>query len=250
MVVKSNISGTNQTLDLGGEQSSQTYRDRLIAENLSLVRRLCLRFSRSGEPMEDLVQVGSIGLLKAVEKYDPDRGPTFKAYAVPVIVGEIKNYFRDHGWAVKIPRKVQSQKMAVDRMVEVLNQKLGHSPTVLEISEATGFTKEEVYDTFEIERYGRPLSLDAEHHWNGNDDASKLLDFLGNDDPNFEEMINRVDLAHTLQCLTDQERAVILFKYYSELSQCVIGERLGVSQMQVSRLQRSALGKLKLTYPR
>ena len=199
--------------------------------------------------MEDLVQVGTIGVIKAVEKYDPSRGTTFKAYAVPVIIGEIKNYFRDHGWAVKIPRKIQSQKIQVDRMVEILNQKLGHSPTVQEISEATGFTKEEVYDTLELECYGRPLSLDAEHSWNGNDEPSRLLDFIGNEDPNFEEMINRIDLAHTLQCLTEQKRAVILFKFYSGLSRCAIGERLSVSQMQVSRLQRSALGKLKLKLP-
>ena len=111
-------------------QVDEQERGRLVNSHLALVRRLCGKFRNSGEPMEDLVQVGSVGLLKAAAKYDPERGSSFAAYAIPVIVGEIKNYFRDHGWAVRIPRKLQRQQIAVGRAVDIPHQSLGRSPTV------------------------------------------------------------------------------------------------------------------------
>ena len=145
-------------LDHWQETGDLAARDRLVSDHLPLVSRLCRRFAHLGEPLEDLVQVGTIGLLKAINKYDSERGNHFVAFAVPVIVGEIKNHFRDHGWAVKVPRKLQQRKMAVDRMVVGLTQELGRVPTAPEIGWATGFSTEEVYQTFEVERYGRPLS--------------------------------------------------------------------------------------------
>ena len=217
-----------------------------VEDHLALVRRLCRRFRHSGEPLEDIVQVGTIGLLKAIEKYDPDRGSGFAAFAVPVIVGEIKNYFRDHGWAVKVPRKLQRQKLAVARAVESLSQVLGHSPTIAEIAESTGISEEEVHDTFEVDKCGKPLSLDAEYTHNGSHEPSSLLDCVGSEDPGFEQMIDRIDLTNTLRCLSGRERVIIGLKFYSGLSQTEIAERLGISQMHVSRLQRSALDKLKL----
>ena len=150
-------------LDRWRESGDLVARDRLVSDHLPLVGRLCRRFAHLGEPLEDLVQVGTVGLLKAIDKYDPRRGNNFVAFAVPVIVWEIKNHFRDHGWAVKVPRKLQQRKMAVDRTVAGLTQELGRVPTVPEIGRATGCSIEEVYQTFEVERYGRPLSLDAEY---------------------------------------------------------------------------------------
>lgn len=220
--------------------------ERLLADHLPLVRRLCRRFSHSGEPLEDLVQVGSIGLIKAIAKYDPDRGNGFVAFAVPVIVGEIKNYFRDHGWAVKVPRKLQRQKRVVEKAIESLSQSLGRAPTMPEIAEATGFSEEEVYDTFDVEGYGKPLSLDTEYcNGNGGEEVSTLLDFVGGEDPRLEDLSERLDLADALQSLNGQEATVIRLKFYTGLSQTEIANRLGVSQMHVSRLQRNALGKLK-----
>ena len=134
-------------------------RESLVENHLPLVRRLCMRFRHVGEPMDDLVQIGSVGLLKAIDKFDPQRGFSFMTYAVPVIVGEIKNYLRDHGWAVKVPRRLQKNKLAVHRAADGLTQVLGRSPTVAEIATATDLTQEEVYDTFEVGAYGRPLSL-------------------------------------------------------------------------------------------
>ena len=191
-----------------------------------------------------------MGLLKAIEKFEPERGTRFPSFAIPVIVGEIKNYFRDHGWAVKIPRKVQRQKLMVERAVENFTQRLGRSPTIPEIAEDTGLSEEEVLDTFEVEHYGKPLSLDAQYEWNGQGGGSTLLDYLGVEDPQFQDLADRIDIANSLQCLNERERAIIQLKFYSGLSQTEIAERLGISQMHVSRLQRNALGKLKLNLGR
>ena len=220
--------------------------DRQVADYLPLVRRICNRFKHSGEPLEDLVQVGTIGLIKANEKFDPDRGSHFVSFAVPVIVGEIKNYFRDHGWAVKVPRKLQKQRQDVERAREPLSQVLGRSPTVPEIAETTGLTPQTIYDTIEVERYARPLSLDAEYQQNGNSHWSTIVDYLGETDPQFEELLERIDVTNSLQCLSSRERSIIHLKYYSGLPQTAIASRLGISQMHVSRLQRNALGKLKM----
>ena len=131
-------------------------------------------------------------------KFDPGRGSAFLAFAVPVIVGEIKNYFRDHGWAVKIPRKLQRQKMVVERAVERLTQSRRRSPTVSELAKETGVSQEEVYDSFEVRQYGSLLSLDAELQQNGQGDASTVLDHLGANDPRFDEAADRIDLSKTM----------------------------------------------------
>lgn len=211
-----------------------------------MVRRLCRKFIRTGEYLEDLFQIGTVGLLKAIEKYDPSRGVSLAAYATPVIVGEIKNHVRDHGWAVKVPRKLQTQKLAVDRCVEELNQRLGHAPTIPEIAKATGFSEEEVNDTFEFTNNGKPLSLDRERAWDIGDQGSSLLDLLGNEDREFEATTSRMDLQASFGCLSRRERFVMALRFYSDLSQAEVAKRLCISQMQVSRLQRVALNKLKL----
>ena len=233
--------------DASGSPSSEYAQDqdRLVADHLGLVRRLSYRFRYSGEPMEDLIQVGSIGLIRAAANFDPERGNSFAAYAVPAIVGEIKNYFRDHGWAVKIPRKLQRQKLEVDRTVATLNQQLGRSPTVKEISAATGLSEIEIYQTFEVEGYGKPLSLNAEYNSESGEDPSTILDYVGSEDPDLESLPNKLDLTNTLTCLNEREKSIIFMYYYSDFSQSEIAKRLGICQMHVSRLQRRALGKLK-----
>ena len=220
-------------------------RDRLVASHIPLVHRLCRRFRDCGEAQEDLVQVGCIGLLKASKKFDPDRGVSFITYAVPVIVGEVKNHLRDHGWAVKVPRKIQKQKMAVQRAVESLGHILGRSPTVSEIAEATEISEAEIYDTFDVGNYGRPLSLDAEYDGNGTKDISTVMDYIGAEDPQFEKLGDRIDLGQTFGSLTKREKAIIYMKFSVGLSQTEIAKRLGISQMHVSRLQRHALRLLK-----
>ena len=222
-------------------------RDQMVRKYLPLVRSLCRRFTHTGEPLEDLVQVGTVGLLKAIEKYDPTRGARFKSFAIPVIVGEIKNYFRDHGWAVKVPRKLQTYRMAVDRSVDALAQRLGRSPTVPEIAQETGLSEDQVYEAFEVELYGRPLSLDAPCDRAGSRDPSTLMEYVGAEDPQFDHMMDRLDLSSCLRILDKREQTIIRMKFYLGLTQTEIADRLGISQMHVSRIQRSALGKLKST---
>jgi len=246
MGTNGHVPGANQLLDRWRETKDVAARDHLVADHLPLVRRLCQRFSHSGESLEDLFQVGAIGLLKAIDKYNPQRGDNFVAFAIPVIVGEIKNYFRDHGWAVKLPRKLQTRKLAVDRTVGSLTQGLGRAPTIPEIAEATGFSEEEVYETFEVGRYGKPLSLDAEYEGDGGEETSSILDCLGSVDPELEGLANKVDLKAALGCLNSREEAIIYLRFYADLPQTEIAKRLGISQMHVSRLQRNALSKLKL----
>ena len=245
MRTNGHVPGTNQLLDRWRETNDTAARDHLVADHLPLVRRLCQRFSSSGESLEDLFQVGAIGLLKAIDKYNPQRGNNFVAFAIPVIVGEIKNYFRDHGWAVRIPRKLQRQKIAVGRAVDILNQSLGRSPTVKEIAESTGFTEDEVYQSFEVELYGKPVSLDTEYDSGESDDTTTVLDYLGKVDPELEALPNRLDLARAFGYLDEREKAIIFMYYYKGLSQTEIAKKLALSQMHISRLQRSALGKLE-----
>lgn len=245
MGTKGKSDGTKELLALYRKSQDPEAAERLVVDHLALVKRLCWRFHSSGEPQEDLIQVGTIGLLKAIKKFDPELGSSFISFAVPVVVGEIKNYFRDHGWAVKVPRKLQSQKMAVDRAVVGLTQNLGHTPTVPEIAEDTGFSIEEVAETFEVERFGKPLSLDAQYESDDSEDVSSILDYMGVPDADLEGLADRVDLELALDGVDSREQAIIYLKFYSGLSQSAIAKRLGISQMHVSRLQRTALNKLK-----
>ena len=245
MGTKGKSDGTKELLALYRKSQDPEAAERLVVDHLALVKRLCWRFHSSGEPQEDLIQVGTIGLLKAIKKFDPELGSSFISFAVPVIVGEIKNYFRDHGWAVKVPRKLQSQKMAVDRAVVGLTQNLGHTPTVPKIAEDTGFSIEEEAETFEVERFGKPLSLDAQYESDDSEDVSSILDYMGVPDADLEGLADRVDLELALDGVDSREQAIIYLKFYSGLSQSAIAKRLGISQMHVSRLQRTALNKLK-----
>ncbi|MCH7712895.1 MAG: SigB/SigF/SigG family RNA polymerase sigma factor [Chloroflexi bacterium] len=245
MAAKFNPQGAEKLLELWLETREMTFRDQLVAQHLPLVNRLCRRFQHLGEPMDDLVQVGTIGLFKAIDKYDPQQGNQLAAFAIPVVMGEIKNYFRDHGWAVKLPRKLQRQKLMVDRTVEGLTQKLGRSPTVSEIGDAAGISEEEVFQTFEVERFGRPLSLDVEHIQDDGQEAASILDRLGEEDPDLEFLAQRMDLKVALGDMDSREQKILYMKFYSGLSQSAIAQRLGISQMHVSRLQRSAMAKLK-----
>ena len=248
MGTRVNGSGATEMIQVWSAATPATAtRDDLVGKYLPLVRSLCRRFTHSGEPLEDLVQVGTIGLLKAIQKFDPDRGTRFKSFAIPVIVGEIKNYFRDHGWAVKVPRKLQTNRMAVGRAVDRLSQILGRSPIVSEIAQEIGITEDQVYDAMEVELYGRPLSLDAPCDQESTRDASTLMEYVGAEDPQFDHMMDRLDLSSCIRVLDRRESKIIYLKFYSGLTQTEIADRLGISQMHVSRLQRTALVKLKLT---
>ena len=229
----------------GGAKRRPLNRESVVLDYQPLVRRLCRRFSGYGEPMDDLLQVGSIGLIKAIAKFDASRGNSFITYAVPVIVGEIKNYLRDNGWAVKMPRKLQSHRLAVQRAVGSLGHRLGRAPTVLELAEETDLSQEQVMDTFGVENYGRPLSLHTEYKNGDGSSETYLIDRVGGWDPEFETLMDKLELDNSFRCLGKRERTIIYLKFYGGLTQMEIAGRLHISQMHVSRLQRRALGKLR-----
>ena len=229
----------------GGAKRRPLNRESAVLDYQPLVHRLCRRFSGYGEPMDDLLQVGTIGLIKAIAKFDASRGNSFITYAVPVIVGEIKNYLRDNGWAVKMPRKLQSHRLAVQRAGGSLGHSLGRAPTVLEIAEETELSQEQVMDTFGVENYGRPLSLHTEYKNGDGSSETYLIDRVGSWDPEFETLMDKLDLDNSFRCLGKRERTIIYLKFYGGLTQMEIAGRLHISQMHVSRLQRRALGKLR-----
>ena len=229
----------------GGGTRRGLNRESAVLDYQPLVHRLCRRFSGYGEPLDDLLQVGTIGLIKAIAKFDAARGNSFITYAVPVIVGEIKNYLRDNGWAVKMPRKLQSHRLAVQRAVGSLGHRLGRAPTVSELAEETDLSQEQVMDTFGVENYGRPLSLQTEYQNRDGSSDSYLIDRVGSWDPEFESSIDKIDLDNSFRCLGKREKTIIYLKFYGGLTQMEIAGQLHISQMHVSRLQRRALGKLR-----
>ena len=229
----------------GGAKRRGLNRKSAVLDYQPLVHKLCRKFSGFGEPLDDLLQVGTIGLIKAIAKFDASRGNSFITYAVPVIVGEIKNYLRDNGWAVKMPRKLQSHRLAVQRAVGSLGHSLGRAPTVLEIAEETELSQEQVMDTFGVENYGRPLSLHTEYKNGDGSSETYLIDRVGSWDPEFETLMDKLDLDNSFRCLGKREMTIIYLKFYGGLTQMEIAGRMHISQMHVSRLQRRALGKLR-----
>lgn len=225
------------------ERRDEHARDELVVEYLGLVRSLARRYARGSEPIEDLVQVGSIGLVKALDRFDPERGD-FTAYAVPTIVGELKRHFRDRTWAVAVPRRVKDLSVAASKHLELLSSELGRSPTIAELAKAAGVGEEEIVEALEATRAQAlvPLVTDAEDEGDPGPIAT-----LGRDDPGFGEVDDRSLLAQGLQLLDARERRIIGLRFVGDLSQSEIAQELGISQMHVSRLLRVALEKMRMS---
>jgi RNA polymerase sigma-B factor len=220
-------------------------RSDLIVAHLNLVRYLAVKFANRGEALDDLIQVGTVGLLKAIDRFDLERGVEFTTYATPTIVGEIKRYFRDKGWAVKVPRRLQELNLAVNRAIEKLTVKLGHSPTVAELAGHLGATEEEVLEAQELGAAYNLLSLDTELGGDSDKKSQTLADYVGQNDAGLELLEDRANLERAFEVLTGRERIILYLRFYENVSQTEIAKRLNVSQMHVSRLQQRALEKLK-----
>jgi RNA polymerase sigma-B factor len=227
------------------DSEHESLRNDLVVAHLNLVRFLALKFANRGEPLDDLVQVGTVGLLKAIDRFELDRGVEFTTYATPTIVGEIKRYFRDKGWAVKVPRRLQELNLAVNRASEKLAVELGRSPTVTELAKHLDATDEEILEAQELGQAYNLLSLDSEVSGEGEKKSQTLADTVGTTDSGLEMLEDRANLERAFHVLTGRERVIIYLRFYESVSQTEIAKRLNVSQMHVSRLQAKALEKLR-----
>ena len=206
-------------------------REQLIERHLPLVRSLARRYANRGEQLEDLVQVGSIGLIKAIDRFDVERGVELTTYATPNIIGEIKRHFRDKGWSIRVPRGLQELNVRLSQLLEGLTLELGRSPTIPELAEAAGVEEEEVLEALESGQ-GAEGELDP-------------LEALGELEHEYEVSEDRAVLAPGLDVLDERERVIIHLRFWEGLTQSQIAARVGISQMHVSRLIRRALEKVR-----
>lgn len=219
-------------------------RDELIERFLPLARKLARRYAQSSEPYEDLVQVASLGLVKAVERFDPERGFAFSSFAVPTIVGELKRYFRDTAWALHVDRGAQERARKITDAQQRLSSRSGRMPTVDELAQYAEMTQEEVLEALQTaEAYGA-ISLDAP--LSGEDDEeSTRLEAIGEEDERLELVDDHATIFAAARCLPAREREILYLRFGEDLTQSEIAERVGVSQMQVSRLLRRSLHRLR-----
>ena len=230
--------------EAGTEDEKAVVREKLVDQYIGLVEFLARRFRNRGEPLEDLVQVGTIGLLKAIDRFDLEREVEFSTYATPTIVGELKRHFRDKGWAVRVPRRLQELHLELTKVISSLGQELGRSPTVPEIAESAGITEETVLEGMEIAHAYSFTSLDAPID---SDDAesSSFADQMGSEDDQLENLEYRASLAPEMAKLPERERKILYLRFYRGMTQSEIADRLGISQMHVSRLLNRTLIRLR-----
>jgi len=217
----------------------------LAERYLPLARRLALRYRNRGEPLDDLIQVASVGLVNAVQRWDPDRGTTFATFAVPTILGELRRYFRDTTWAVRPPRSAQELSLAVSKARDRLWQQGSRAPTVADIAASLGRSEEEVLDGLKAGGAHRAESLD-EPIAEGGDETITSIDALGGPEPGYGRVENVLVLDQVIAILDEQARAVVRMRFLEDLLQREIAQRLGCSQMQVSRILRDSLSALGL----
>ncbi len=220
-------------------------RETLVRQFMPLARSLARRYGRSSEPFEDLLQVASLGLLKALDRYDPDLGYQFAAFAVPTILGEMRRYFRDSGWAVHVPRSAQERALRVRGAVETLTNEQGRAPTACQIAVYLELDTEEVIDGLQAVQSYEAVSLDAPAP-GGEDDGSSYGDYLSCEESGYELVELDATVASVITQLPARERMILRLRFVEELTQSQIAARVGVSQMQVSRLLRQSLEKLRV----
>jgi RNA polymerase sigma-B factor len=219
-------------------------REQLVQRFLPLARDLARRYSYTDEPFDDLLQVASVGLIKAIDRFDPDRGVKFTSFAAPTILGELKRHFRDKGWALHVPRDLQERTLAVSREAQALSKRLGRSPKPREVAGALGCSVEQVLEAQQAAASYQAASLDAP---TAHDDegAAALVDLLGGEDSAYELVADRDAIASGWKALPDVERSVLELRFSHGLNQREIGQRIGYSQMHVSRLLSRALTRLQ-----
>ena len=221
-------------------------RDAIVERFLPLARQLAARYQRPGEPFDDVFQVACYGLVKAVDRFDADRGVAFSSYAVPTITGEIKRHFRDKAWAVRVPRDLQELAMRVERVVAELTRDLGRAPTVEQVAGAVGIEAEQVLEAMQAASAYRATSLDTPRPGGDEDPGGTLGDTIGVVEDGYDRAEQRAVLSALVRSLSVREREVLRLRFEHDLTQAQIGEIVGVSQMQVSRVLRHAITRLRL----
>lgn len=226
------------------EQGDAEARDQLIVNHINLVRFLASKFKNRGESLEDLIQVGTIGLIKAIDRFDPDRGLEFTTYATPTIMGEIKRHFRDKGWSVRVPRRLQELSAKVNQATDELTNQLQRSPSVAEIADYLGSSVDEVLEA--MESSSAYSSVPLEGGGSGEDDESpSVIDHYATEDPDLAASDDRIVLEQAIADFSPREQEIIRMRFEQGLTQVEIAEREGISQVQVSRLLRRALRRLQ-----
>ena len=220
-------------------------REAIVERFLPLARQLAARYQRPEEPFDDVFQVACFGLIKAVDRFDADRGVAFSSYAVPTIMGEIKRHFRDRTWAVRVPRDLQELALRVDRVVGELTRELGRAPTVEEVATSIDAEPEDVLEAMQASTAYRATSLETPRAGGDGEPGDTLGDTVGTTDDGFAMAEQRAVLHALMRSLTPREREVVRLRFEEDLTQAAIGERIGVSQMQVSRVLRQALARLR-----
>jgi RNA polymerase sigma-B factor len=241
-----NRAGAERVLFARLQAGDERARVELVERFLPLARQLARRYQRASEPLDDLLQVASIGLIKAIDRFDLDRGIAFSSYAVPTILGEIKRHFRDRTWAVRMPRDLQELTLRVDRVLGELADQLHRQPSVAEIAVAVGADQEGVLEALQAGGAYRAVSFDSPR---GSDaDGARpatLAESIGVDERGFDRAEDRATVSSLLATVSERERAVLRMRFEEDLTQAEIGAIIGVSQMQVSRLIRKALTQLR-----
>ena len=235
---------TRELFHLYKQEGDTEARDQLVVSHLNLVRFLAGKFRNRGETMEDLVQVGTIGLIKAIDRFDPDRGLEFTTFATPTIMGEIKRHFRDKGWSVRVPRRLQELSAKVNQAKEDLLREMHREPTVDEVATYVGATVEEVLEAMEASKAYSSTSLEAPSEGD-EDDMPSILDHYPAEDSEMEATDDRMLLEDAMRGLSPREQEVVRMRYEQGLTQVEIAKALGISQVQVSRMLRKVLKDLQ-----
>ena len=227
------------------EDGDLAAREQLIEEHMSLVRSLARRYSYRGEQLDDLVQIGAIGLIKAIDRFDLERGVELTTYATPNIIGEIKRHFRDRGWSVRVPRGLQELNVQLSRLLEQLTVQLSRSPTISELAKAAGVDEEDVLEALESGRAYTSLSLSSGSGGGDDDDDVDPLESIGIEEHQYEVSEDRAVLAPGFRVLDQRERTILRLRFFDGLTQSQIAQQIGISQMHVSRLIRRSLEKIR-----
>ncbi len=231
--------------DPGGTAASRgTARDGLVHLHLPLVEHCARRFRNRGEPYEDLVQVGTIGLIKSIDRFDTSRGVEFSTYAAPTVIGEIKRHFRDKGWAIRVPRRLQELRMLINTSTADLNQSLGRSPTAAELAQQIGCSVEEILEGLESSNAYSTLSLDVDP--DTDDGRPARLELLGMTDTGLEHVELRESIKPLLDRLPEREKQILILRFFANLTQSQIAHEIGISQMHVSRLLARTLEAMRV----